>query len=300
MALMPSPTTVASSRPCTAFRSFNTPSVINEPHPSINTNEVQLFVKDVTSGKPRSIVVDLAATLADVKATVSTALGVPSHHILLRFRGKMLNEGCALRDLGVAKGDTLNAVARLRGGMFFGGSPFGFPMGGMPIPLAGGGMPMVAINGQLLAVMDDSDDEEELIHHMLNRLQVRHRPEQRRLGTLTLYHVTDESGQRGIRGSDNTLHCSSSGAFGPGIYFADSIESANHKARCGHPRYVVTCRVQMGDARVARKAEDFSFGELRSDGLDSVYAPNGASGHGDPEFVVYSPSQVQVQSISRM
>ena len=55
----------------------------------------------------------------------------------------------------------------------------------------------------------------------------------------------------------------------------------------------------MGRAKVVRSPESFSYGELRREGLDSVYAPTGPGG-GDAEYVVYNHSQVHVQSITRM
>lgn len=83
-----------------------------------NTSAVQIFVKDVTSGKSRSVVVDLVATAADAKATICYALSVPPGDILLRFRGKLLNDDRTLCESGIMKGDTLNAVALLRGGAY--------------------------------------------------------------------------------------------------------------------------------------------------------------------------------------
>ena len=42
------------------------------------------------------------------------------------------------------------------------------------------------------------------------------------------------------------MHRGGSGSYGGGVYFADSPSSANHKAQCGRPRYLVTARVDMG------------------------------------------------------
>merc|ERR1719355_298647 len=82
------------------------------------------------------------------------------------------------------------------------------------------------------------------------------------LGTRTLYHATDQAGADGIRSSGmQMVRGTRSGAFGKGIYFADTPEEARRKANANG--YLVTARVRLGRAKVVHATESFTANELR-------------------------------------
>lgn len=108
------------------------------------------------------------------------------------------------------------------------------------------------------------------------------------LGTRTLYHATNESAARSIL--ENGFRCGSDGCVGGGIYFADSRESAIHKSRRGSS-VVLRCRVNLGTAQIFHGSAS-KVSSSRIDRSGSVYLPDGASGQGDSEFVVFSNSRI--------
>ena len=108
------------------------------------------------------------------------------------------------------------------------------------------------------------------------------------LGSMTLYHATNESAARSIL--QNGFRCGSDGCVGGGIYFADSKSSARHKSRRGDS-VVLRAEVSMGDAQVFRGSAS-NVNSSRVDRSRSVYLPDGASGEGESEYVVFSDSQI--------
>ena len=114
--------------------------------------------------------------------------------------------------------------------------------------------------------------------------------EKQYLGTKTLYHATDSSGYTGIMRQG--MRPGSSGAYGGGMYFADNVRDAQHKART-NGTHVVTAKVDLGKALVARSTGNWNKWKLGMKGCKSVYAPRGPRGGGS-EYVAYDPKQVQV------
>ena len=110
--------------------------------------------------------------------------------------------------------------------------------------------------------------------------------------TRILFHITDQNGVNGIQKSV-WMRRGSSGLVGGGIYFAETIAAAKHKA---HSRgLVIKARVFVGKSKLYDGTSQ-DFNSLYSAGYDSVYCPNGA-GTGDPEWVVYNSDQVEILSI---
>jgi hypothetical protein len=122
------------------------------------------------------------------------------------------------------------------------------------------------------------------------------RSETHDLGTVVLYHQTDEGGATGIR-NDSRMRCSSKGAYGPAIYFADSAEATDPKAH--YTGWIIKARVRMGKALVCRSSRSsLQERDLADHGCESVYAPKGPQG-GFPEYAVFDSSKVDVIEIRR-
>lgn len=117
---------------------------------------------------------------------------------------------------------------------------------------------------------------------------------------LRLYHVTDEKAGKLIMQSGEMLR-GSTGMFGGGIYFAETVSSAKYKAL--HQGYLVEADVWIGKELRVPKAElkyrTMTFTKLRASGCDSLWAPNGC-GTGKCERVVYNKDQVQIISIKKL
>ena len=116
------------------------------------------------------------------------------------------------------------------------------------------------------------------------------------LGTMVLYHQTDEGGATGIR-NDSSMRCSSKGAYGPAIYFADSAEATDRKAH--NTGWIIKARVRMGKALVCRSGRSgLQERDLADHGCESVYAPTGPQG-GKSEYAVFDSSKVDIIEICR-
>ena len=115
------------------------------------------------------------------------------------------------------------------------------------------------------------------------------------MGTVTLYHMTDEPAAKAIKKSGKMLR-GSQGAYGAGIYFADSPKACERKAH-SHG-WLIKARVKMGKAKVVSQNGDHWHGDLKKAGFDSVYAPVGPRG-GGAEYVVFDYSQVTVVSVEK-
>ena len=115
------------------------------------------------------------------------------------------------------------------------------------------------------------------------------------MGTLTLYHITDKAAAKAIKKSGKMLR-GSQGAYGAGIYFAESPKACMGKAH--NHGWLIKARVKMGKAKVVSQTGDHSHSELKKAGFDSVYAPTGPRG-GDAEYVVFNHSQVTVVSVEK-
>ena len=83
------------------------------------TGLVQLFVSDVTSGRPWVIhEVDLSATVAALKVRVASVTKYPLEVLTLQLpQGGMLHDEAILSSYGIVGGMTINMVGRLLGGM---------------------------------------------------------------------------------------------------------------------------------------------------------------------------------------
>ena len=111
------------------------------------------------------------------------------------------------------------------------------------------------------------------------------------MGDMTLYHLTDEKSVGLIKDGGYKMIRGSSGAFGGGIYFAESAKKCERKA---HRRgWVIKAKVKMGKALVVNHVHDYTYTWLKERGFDSVYAPDGVKG-GHAEFVVYNHAQVKI------
>ena len=115
---------------------------------------------------------------------------------------------------------------------------------------------------------------------------------------LTLYHVTDKKAANAIAKSGKMIR-GKDGMFGGGIYFAESVESANYKSE-HKGGWVITARVLVGKEHVVKGASagKFDYQKLQSMGFDSIHAPNG-SGGGKSERVVYNYDQVCIVSVKK-
>ena len=108
------------------------------------------------------------------------------------------------------------------------------------------------------------------------------------LGTMTLFHATNTSAADSIL-RERRFRCGSSGSCGGGIYFTDFPKVALHKSRNGSGA-VLVAEVDMGRAQTIRKGCRTPHSIDRS---GSVYLPDGASGEGKAEYVVFEPSRVK-------
>ena len=109
-----------------------------------------------------------------------------------------------------------------------------------------------------------------------------------------LYHVTSKAAALSIQRSGK-MKKGSQGAYGGGIYFASSRESANYKA---HSKgYVIEADVYLGNPLQVSSTGDHSLRELKAKGYNSVHAARGPGG-GNPEWVVYSGDQVEIRSVA--
>lgn len=114
---------------------------------------------------------------------------------------------------------------------------------------------------------------------------------------MILYHVTNpENGQK-IKQS-NRMQRSKQGVFGGGIYFAETAQDANYKAK--HRGILVTCRVYVGKCLEVNNtnAGKFTFTSLYKKGYDSIWAPNGGV-NGTPDRVIYNWDQVVIISVEK-
>eukprot|EP01083_Nonionella_stella_P090563 252985_1 len=118
--------------------------------------------------------------------------------------------------------------------------------------------------------------------------------------TMILYHVTDRHSAKSIH-HNNLMIRGESGLFGGGIYFAETIDVAMHKAH--HEGYVITAEVMIGNEFTLygydHRYHFLTFTELWNMGYDSVHAPNGAglSLLGECERVVYNCDQINILRI---
>jgi len=119
---------------------------------------------------------------------------------------------------------------------------------------------------------------------------------------ITLYHVTDQKAADAIAKSQRMIR-GSAGMFGGGIYFAESVKSANYKSE-HKGGWVITARVLVGKEHVVSGASDgtFDFRKLQQMKCDSVWAPKGSGryGGGESERVVYNWDQVCIESVTKM
>merc|ERR1712130_1001600 len=109
---------------------------------------------------------------------------------------------------------------------------------------------------------------------------------------MKLYHITSPNSAQLIF-KEHKMTRGGQGMFGGGIYFAETVQAAKHKAL--HRGFLITAKVFVGKEKVVMNAQggQFTFRELQKLGFDSVHAPKG-SGNGEPERVVYNFDQVCV------
>ena len=117
----------------------------------------------------------------------------------------------------------------------------------------------------------------------------------KRVGKITLYHLTSISAGKAIKKSGKMLR-GSSGWFGGGIYFAKSVAICARKSKNGTD-CVIKAEVNMGKALVIdanSNKTNYTYTKLKKMGCNSVIAKGIATGD---EFVVFNYSQVKILSI---
>ena len=117
----------------------------------------------------------------------------------------------------------------------------------------------------------------------------------KRVGKITLYHLTSISAGKAIKKSGKMLR-GSKGWFGGGIYFAKSIAICARKSKNG-TECVIKAEVNMGtalliDANTCKTT--YTYTKLKKMGCDSVIAKGIPTGD---EFVVFDYIQVKILSI---
>lgn len=119
------------------------------------------------------------------------------------------------------------------------------------------------------------------------------------LGSITLYHLTNEDSARKIAASKQMLR-GGGGTYGAGDYFGESQAACMRMAQHGKT-HMVTATVRMGTARVIRQrgAMQYTYRQLIKEGCQSVYAPGGPNGN-NAEYVVYNFGQVDLQRVEAL
>ena len=117
----------------------------------------------------------------------------------------------------------------------------------------------------------------------------------KRVGKITLYHLTSISAGKAIKKSGKMLR-GSKGWFGGGIYFAKSIAICARKSKNG-TECVIKAEVNMGtalliDANTCKTT--YTYTKLKEMGCDSVIATGINTGD---EFVVFNYDQVKILSV---
>eukprot|EP00938_MAST-03A_sp_MAST-3A-sp1_P000383 g383.t1 len=117
----------------------------------------------------------------------------------------------------------------------------------------------------------------------------------KRVGKITLYHLTSISAGKAIKKSGKMLR-GSKGWFGGGIYFAKSIAICARKSKNGTD-CVIKAEVNMGtalliDANTCKTT--YTYTKLKKMGCNSVLATGIKTGD---EFVVFNYGQVKILSV---
>ena len=117
----------------------------------------------------------------------------------------------------------------------------------------------------------------------------------KRVGKITLYHLTSISAGKAIKKSGKMMR-GSKGWFGGGIYFAKSIAICARKSKNGTD-CVIKAEVNMGtalliDANTCKTT--YTYTKLKKMGCNSVLATGIKTGD---EFVVFNYDQVKILSV---
>ena len=117
------------------------------------------------------------------------------------------------------------------------------------------------------------------------------------LGTRIVYHATTYEAAKSIL-NDMHLVKGSKGMFGPGIYFAASMEIAKHKSRVCVGAYVI-CKVDFGYAIVlGSPCKNLTLEDIREYGCDSVMGRSGPNTNW--EFIVYESERTRPLQMIRL
>mmetsp|Transcript_8322 Transcript_8322/g.20333 ORF Transcript_8322/g.20333 Transcript_8322/m.20333 type:complete len:250 (+) Transcript_8322:84-833(+) len=108
-----------------------------------------------------------------------------------------------------------------------------------------------------------------------------------------LYHQTGHTAAMAIKASGK-MRRGLSGMAGPGIYFAETPQHTNEKAR-GGSGYMVTARVYLGNSKHVYDPCHETYTSLKAVGYDSVTIQGRRTG---TEYVVYNWDQVKVLDVS--
>jgi hypothetical protein len=187
---------------------------------------------------------------------------------------------------------------------FFIGGPFGRPMMLPPHPFGGRGPVLVQIGGGRAILLPPNVvpvRRRQITSSSSSRRQITSSSSssssttKKRIGKITLYHVTSLDSGRKIKRCGKMLR-GSSGWFGGGIYFASSVSSCLRKTRNGDS-CVIKAVVDMGTALVINASSNstkYSYSKLQSMGCNSVLARGINTGD---EYVVFNYSQVKILSV---
>ena len=122
-----------------------------------------------------------------------------------------------------------------------------------------------------------------------------HHTKKKRVGKITLYHLTSLDAGRKIKRSGKMLR-GSQGWFGGGIYFASSVSNCARKSKHGSA-CVIKAEVNMGVSLVINAnscSTTYTYSKLKSMGCNSIIAKGISTGD---EFVVFNYSQVKILSV---
>jgi hypothetical protein len=125
------------------------------------------------------------------------------------------------------------------------------------------------------------------------------------IGKKILYHATNRDAYESIMKTKSMI-LGKKGLFGPGIYFAETEESAQHKSKYdgGVNDVIIKAEVDVGTALVLESSEgpDESYKEYMNFELVKSYECNSIKGRSNPnalwEYVLFEPERIMLLGIT--